>query len=116
MATVETDRSLGGGHRRHGFRACRRTEPDAPRCPLPLRRDCRLAPGSRRYSRLVDGVQRHEGRNILVRTVAPGVALFVLIVVLGLLITPPGLAIATGEESVSRRLEAARTDTWNVVT
>lgn len=64
----------------------------------------------------MDGVQRHEGRAILTRTVAPGVALLALLVVIGLLITPPGIAIPTGEESISRRLEAARTDTWNVVT
>ncbi len=62
------------------------------------------------------GVHRHEGRDILARTVAPGVALLVLIVVIGWLLTPPGIAIPTGEESVSRSLEAARTDTWNVVT
>jgi membrane-associated phospholipid phosphatase len=64
----------------------------------------------------VDGIHRHAGRDILIRTVAPGVALLGLLVVAGLLFTPPGVAIATGEEGLNRGLEAARTDTWNVVT
>jgi membrane-associated phospholipid phosphatase len=65
----------------------------------------------------VDGVHhRHDGRNIFARTVAPGIALFSLLVAIGLLLTPPGIAIRTREVSMSRKLEQARTDTWNDVT
>jgi membrane-associated phospholipid phosphatase len=71
---------------------------------------------SRHYSHFVAGVHRQHGRHILTRTVAPGLALFVVIVAFGLLVTPPGIAIPTSEESISQRLEGLRTDTWNHLT
>ena len=62
------------------------------------------------------GVHRQEGRAILTRIAAPGLALFALIVVIGLLLTPPGIAIHTSEDSISAALEGARTETWNTIT
>ena len=59
---------------------------------------------------------RNEGRAILSRIAAPGLALFVVIVVAGLLLTPPGLAIATSETSINLALERSRTETWNTIT
>ena len=47
---------------------------------------------------------------------APGLALFVVIVVIGLLLTPPGIAIHTSEDSISVALEESRTDAWNTIT
>ncbi len=63
------------------------------------------------------GSHRHNARDILLtRTVAPGLALFALIVAIGLLLTPPGIAIHTSEESLSRTLEGFRTEGWNNLT
>jgi membrane-associated phospholipid phosphatase len=64
----------------------------------------------------VAGFHRNEGRAILSRIAAPGLALFVVIVVAGLLLTPPGLAIATSETSINLALERSRTETWNTIT
>jgi undecaprenyl-diphosphatase len=64
----------------------------------------------------VVGVHRQEGRAILTRIAAPGLALFAVIVVIGLLLTPPGIAIHTSEDSISAALEGARTETWNTIT
>ena len=62
------------------------------------------------------GVHPQEGRSILTRIAAPGLALFAVIVAIGLLLTPPGIAIPTTEDSISAALERARTDTWNTIT
>ena len=62
------------------------------------------------------GVHGQEGRIILTRIAAPGIALFAVIVIIGLLLTPPGIAISTSEDSINAALEASRTDTWNTVT
>lgn len=64
----------------------------------------------------MDGVHRHEGRAILFRAVAPGVALLALIVVIGLLLTPPGIAVGTPDVSISEELEGSRTNRWNDIT
>jgi membrane-associated phospholipid phosphatase len=64
----------------------------------------------------VAGIHRSEGRTILSRIAAPGIALFAVIVVIGLLITPPGIAIPTSEVSINVALERSRTDLWNTIT
>lgn len=64
----------------------------------------------------MDGVHRHEGRAILSRAVAPGIALLALIVAGGLLVTPPGVAVGTPEVSISVELEGSRTELWNDIT
>ena len=64
----------------------------------------------------MDRVHRQEGRAILTRIAAPGLALFTVIVAIGLLLTPPGIAIHTSEDSISAALEGSRTDTWNAIT
>jgi membrane-associated phospholipid phosphatase len=64
----------------------------------------------------VDGVHQEKGRAILPRVVAPGVALFAVIVGIGLLLTPPGVELRTSEDEISAGLAAARTSTWNTIT
>ena len=59
---------------------------------------------------------QQEGCTILTRIVAPGLALFAVIVVAGLLLTPPGIELHTAEASISEGLERSRTATWNTVT
>ncbi len=44
---------------------------------------------------------------MLTRVAAPGIALFAVIVIIGLLLTPPGIAIHTTEESISAALEGS---------
>jgi membrane-associated phospholipid phosphatase len=64
----------------------------------------------------MDGVHRDEARAVLLRALAPGVAVLAVLVGIGWLIMPPGIAIPTGEESISKTLEASRTDGWNAIT
>jgi membrane-associated phospholipid phosphatase len=64
----------------------------------------------------VAGTHRQEGLAILTRIAAPGLALFTVIAVVGLLLTPPGIAIRTSEASISTGLAAARNETWNTIT
>ena len=54
-------------------------------------------------------------RDVLVRAVAPAVALWALIVGLGLLVTGP-LGGLSAEEPLSKDVAGSRTDTWNSVT
>ena len=53
---------------------------------------------------------------MLTRVVAPGLGLFAVIVVVGLVLTPPGIELRTSEASISEALEQSRTATWNTVT
>lgn len=62
------------------------------------------------------GVHRQECRAILSRVAAPGLALFAVIVVIGLVLTPPGIELHTSESSISEALEQSRTATWNTIT
>ena len=62
------------------------------------------------------GIHGQGGRVILSRIAAPGLALLVVIIVIGLLLTPPGVVIHTPEGSVSAALERSRTATWNTIT
>jgi membrane-associated phospholipid phosphatase len=62
----------------------------------------------------VGGLLTHS--NLVSRVIAPGIALWGVIVIIGLVLTRPGTAINTSENSISLALEGARTDRWNYLT
>lgn len=64
----------------------------------------------------MDRFHREDGRALLTRAVAPGVAIWVVIVGVGLLLTGPLAGIDRVEDGLSAGLNRGRTDAWNAVT
>jgi len=64
----------------------------------------------------MDRIRRDDGRDLLIRTVAPGIALFALVVGVGLALTGPLVGLSQSEESINKDLAAHRTTRWNAIT
>jgi len=64
----------------------------------------------------MDRIRWDDIRDLFIRTVAPGVALFALVVGLGLVLTGPLVGLSRSEESINRALVAHRTTRWNAIT
>lgn len=61
-------------------------------------------------------IHRQDLTDLLIRAVAPGVAVWGAIVGFGLLITGPLTGLSKDEESVNKTLASDRTPTWNQIT
>ena len=64
----------------------------------------------------MDRNHRQDGRDLLIRTVAPGTALFALVVGVGLALTGPLVGLSHSEESINKYLADHRTTRWNAIT
>ncbi|WP_106210631.1 phosphatase PAP2 family protein [Kineococcus rhizosphaerae] len=64
----------------------------------------------------MDRIRPADGRDLLVRAVAPGVVLWGLIAGFGLALTGPLAGLSHAEEAVNDELAADRTPGWNTVT
>jgi membrane-associated phospholipid phosphatase len=64
----------------------------------------------------MDRVHRQDGRDLLTRTVGPGLALWALVVGIGLLLTGPLDPVDDAEESVSKAFARNRTSLWDAIT
>jgi undecaprenyl-diphosphatase len=64
----------------------------------------------------MDRIHREDGRDLLTRTIGPGVVVWGVIVGIGLLITGPLSAIDRREDSVAAAFNRNRTDLWDGIT
>jgi membrane-associated phospholipid phosphatase len=64
----------------------------------------------------MDRVHREDGSDLLTRAVGPGVALWGVVVGLGLLVTGPLAALDRWEDSLAADFNRARTPLWDTVT